>query len=233
MRIPITKYGLPQVAVFPTILIVLMVVALLVGKKFLPIWATITIETILLIVLIWALSFFRDPFRVTPTDPNLLISPADGKVTDIDIVDEPEFIQGKALRIGIFLSIFNVHINRAPCDCTVEKITYKKGKFKNALDPQSAQVNESNDIYITRANSPQDKIIVRQISGTIARHIVCKTAPGENLTAGQQFGMIKFGSRTELYIPQSDNTQTMVKIGDKVKAGLTPMVRYNTAKQDK
>lgn len=233
MRIPITKYGLPQVAVFPTILIVLMVVALLVGKKFLPIWATITIETILLIVLIWALSFFRDPLRVTPTDPNLLISPADGKVTDIDIVDEPEFIQGKALRIGIFLSIFNVHINRAPCDCTIEKITYKKGKFKNALDPESAQVNESNNIFITRTNSPQDKIIVRQISGAIARHIVCKITPGEKLTAGQQFGMIKFGSRTELYIPQSDNIQTMVKIGDKVKAGLTPMVRYNTAKQDK
>ena len=231
MRIPITKYGLPQVAVFPTILIVLMAITWLLGKKFLPIWATITVEVILLIVLIWALSFFRDPFRATPADKNLLIAPADGKVTDIEIVDEPEFIQGKALKIGIFLSIFNVHINRAPCDCTVEKTTYKKGKFKNAMNPDSSQVNESNDLYLTRAQSPQDKLIVRQISGAIARHIVCKTAPGKKLTAGQQFGMIKFGSRTELYIPQSDYTQCMVKIGDKVKAGLTPMVKYNSAEK--
>ncbi len=232
MRIPITKYGLPQVVVFSAILIVLMVIALLVGKKHLPIWATVAIEVILLIVLVWVLSFFRDPFRATPTDKNLLTAPADGKVTDIEIVDENQFIQGKALRIGIFLSIFNVHINRAPCDCIVEKITYKKGKFKNAMDPESGRINESNDLYITRAQSPQDKLIVRQISGAIARHIVCKTAPGQKLTAGQQFGMIKFGSRTELYIPQSDYTQCMVKIGDKVKAGLTPMVRYNSTKQD-
>ncbi|MCK4888100.1 MAG: phosphatidylserine decarboxylase, partial [Planctomycetes bacterium] len=198
MRIPITKYGLPQVVVFSAILIVLMVIALLVGKKHLPIWATVAIEVILLIVLVWVLSFFRDPFRATPTDKNLLTAPADGKVTDIEIVDENQFIQGKALRIGIFLSIFNVHINRAPCDCIVEKITYKKGKFKNAMDPESGRINESNDLYITRAQSPQDKLIVRQISGAIARHIVCKTAPGQKLTAGQQFGMIKFGSRTEL-----------------------------------
>ena len=232
MRIPITKYGLPQIVVFPTILIVLMVIALLLGKKFLPIWTTVTIEVILLIILIWVLSFFRDPFRAIPTDKNLLIAPADGKVTDIEIVDENKFIQGKALRIGIFLSIFNVHINRAPCDCTIEKITYKKGKFKNAMDPQSGQVNESNDLYITRTQSPQDKLIVRQISGAIARHIICETAPGQKLTAGQKFGMIKFGSRTELYIPQSDYTQCMVKIGDKVKAGLTPMVKYNSTKQD-
>ncbi len=232
MRIPITKYGLPQIVVFPTILIVLMVIALLLGKKFLPIWTTVTIEVILLIILIWVLSFFRDPFRAIPTDKNLLIAPADGKVTDIEIVDENEFIQGKALRIGIFLSIFDVHINRAPCDCTIEKITYKKGKFKNAMDPQSGQVNESNDLYITRTQSPQDKLIVRQISGAIARHIICETAPGQKLTAGQKFGMIKFGSRTELYIPQSDYTQCMVKIGDKVKAGLTPMVKYNSTKQD-
>jgi len=204
-----------------------MIIALLLGKKYMPIWATVTIEAILLIVLVWALSFFRDPFRATPTDKNLLISPADGKVTDIEIVDEPEFIKGKAIRIGIFLSIFNVHINRAPCDCSVEKITYKKGKFKNAMDPQSGRVNESNSLYITRTQSPQDKLIIRQVSGAIARHIVCKTASGQKLTAGQQFGMIKFGSRTELYIPKSDYTQCIVKIGDKVNAGLTPMIKYN------
>lgn len=217
--------------VFPIILIVLMIIALFLGKKFLPIWATVTIEVILLIVLAWALSFFRDPFRSTPTDENLLISPADGQVTDIEIVDESDFIQGKALKIGIFLSVFNVHINRAPCDCAVEKIVYKKGEFKNAMNPESSQVNESNTLYLIRAQSPQDRIIVRQISGAIARHIVCKAIPGDKLSIGQQFGMIKFGSRTELYIPQSDYTQCMVKIGDKVKAGLTLMVKYNSAEQ--
>lgn len=223
MRIPITKYGLPQVAVFPAILVAAMVVCFFVPMPAPALWV---IQAILLIVLIWAFSFFRNPARKVPTDSDLLISPADGKITDVETVEKAPFIEGPALRIGIFLSIFNVHINRAPCNATVEKIVYKEGKFKNAMSPDSAKVNESNDLYMRRTDLPGDRLVVRQISGAIARRIVCATAEGQKLTAGEQFGMIKFGSRTELYVPVSENTICLAKIGDKVKAGLTPLVRY-------
>ena len=226
MRIPLTKYGWPQVVIFPAAIIVAMAICLLLVQTLLSSWAIILIETILVVVLIWIFSFFRDPYRVIPADKNILLAPADGRVTDIEIVDESDFIGGRALRIGIFLSIFDAHINRAPCNVKVEKITYKKGRFKNAMSPKSGRVNESNDLAITRTDSPNDRLIVRQISGAIARRIVCEASRGQNLTGGEKFGMIKFGSRTELYVPVGKNTKCLVKVGGKVKAGLTPLVRY-------
>ncbi|GAI39007.1 unnamed protein product, partial [marine sediment metagenome] len=200
--------------------------------------AIISIEALLAVILIWVLCFFRDPERQCPSDGNLLLAPADGHVTDIETVDDPPaFLRkqegggGAALRIGIFLSIFDTHINRAPCNVKVEKITYKKGKYKNAMNPQSGRVNESNDLYLVRTDSPQDRLIVRQISGAIARRIVCDKVEGRELTGGQKFGMIKFGSRTELYVPLREaatlgseryppaaGVKCLVKIGDKVKA---------------
>jgi len=170
--------------------------------------------------------FFRDPYRSPSSDDNLLLAPADGRVTDIEIVDEDNFIGGAALRIGIFLSIFNTHINRSPCNAKVEKITYKKGKYKNAANPQSGRVNESNNLGLLRTDSPQQRLIVRQISGAIARRIVCDASEGKELSCGEKFGMIKFGSRAELYVPVCENAKCLVRIGDKVKAGLTPLVRY-------
>ncbi|HUS73607.1 MAG TPA: phosphatidylserine decarboxylase, partial [Sedimentisphaerales bacterium] len=118
------------------------------------------------------------------------------------------------------------HINRAPCNAKVERITYKKGKYKNAANPQSGRVNESNELGLIRTDSPKDRLIVRQISGSIARRIVCEKKEGQVLTGGEKFGMIKFGSRTELYVPHRENVKCLVQIGDKVKAGLTTLVRY-------
>jgi len=261
MRIPLTKYGWPQVVIFPVVLLAVMVATWLIGEWLIGEWligelnthyspltthyslvtgsAIISIEALLAVILIWSLMFFRDPERRSPSDRNLLLAPADGQVTDIEKVEKNDFIGGAALRIGIFLSIFDTHINRAPCNVKVEKITYRKGKFKNAMNPQSGRVNESNDLYMVRSDSPQDKLIVRQISGAIARRIVCDTVEGSKLTGGQKFGMIKFGSRTELYVPIRDpatlgsdeyppvaGAKCLVKIGDKVKAGLTPLVKY-------
>ena len=223
MRIPLTKYGWPQVVVIPAVLIVAMVVFAVGTKAFLPLWAIIVVEGLLAGVLIFSLAFFRDPLRQGPTETNLLLAPADGRITDIEIEE------GTVLRIGIFLSIFNTHINRAPCNVKVEEIAYKKGRYKNAMNPQSAQVNESNDLSLTRTDSPQDRLILRQISGAIARRIVCDTKEGQELSAGEKFGMIKFGSRTELYVTSQDSKYKMkclVQKGDKVKAGLTPLVRY-------
>jgi len=226
MRIPLTKYGWPEVVVFPAAVLVIMVVWLLVGSVFVISWATYAIEAALAIILIWGLTFFRDPSRAVPADKNLLLAPADGKVTDIEIVNENDFIGGAALRIGIFLSIFDVHINRAPCDVRVERIAYKKGRYRNAMNPESGRVNESNDLGLVRTDSPKERLIVRQISGAIARRIVCQISQGQELAGGEKFGMIKLGSRTELYVPAREDAKCLVKIGDKVKAGLSPLVRY-------
>jgi len=233
MRIPLTKYGWPQIITLPAIVVAVMAILLLAGKLLLPLWAVISIEVALAVILIWVLTFFRDPQRYCPADKNILLSPADGQVTNIDIVEEDGFIGSSALRIGIFLSIFDVHINRAPCNVKVEKINYKKGKYQNAANPQSGRLNESNDLGLVRTDEPQEKLIVRQISGAIARRIVCETTEGQKLAGGQKFGMIKFGSRTELYVPLIPNTENglwqpkcLVKVGDKVKAGLTALVRY-------
>lgn len=226
MRISLTKFGLPQVVVYPVLAFVAMVVLPRVAGAFLPQWAALTLKVVLAALLIWALMFFRDPERRCPSDINLLLAPADGRITEIEKVEETGFIGGPALRIGIFLSIFDVHINRAPCNVRVEKITYKNGKYLNAMNPQSGRVNESNELDLVRTDSPKDKLIVRQISGAIARRIVCAAAEGRQLSGGERFGMIKFGSRTELYVPVRENAKCLVKIGDKVKAGLTPLVKY-------
>jgi phosphatidylserine decarboxylase len=226
MRIPLTKYGLPQVVVYPVIMLAAMIVFPLVMAAFLILWVIITIEAILAVVFVWALIFFRDPERNCPEDKNLLLAPADGHITEIQTVDETGFIEGPALRIGIFLSIFDVHINRAPCNVRIEKITYKKGKYLNAMNPKSGRLNESNELDLVRIDSPNDKLIVRQVSGAIARRIVCPATEEQQLAGGERFGMIKFGSRTELYVPVRENAKCIVKIGDKVKAGLTPLVKY-------
>lgn len=225
MRIPLTRYGWPQVAVLPAVQVAVMVIALLVWPKSLSVGGIILLQIIFAVILVWILSFFRDPERIVPTDKNLLLAPADGRITDIEAV-ENDYIGGKTLRIGIFLSIFDVHINRAPCNVKVERITYRQGKYRNAMRPQSGLVNESNDLSLVRTDSPQDKLIVRQISGAIARRIVCETSEGQELTGGEKFGMIKFGSRTELYLPARKNAKCLVRVGDKVKAGLSPLVRY-------
>ncbi len=233
MRIPLTKYGWPQVVVFPAAVLAVMIAYLLVAVLFLPAWAIVSAEAVLAVALIWVLAFFRDPERHCPSDRNLLLAPADGRITDIEIVEAPPtFLReqegggGDAMRFGIFLSIFNAHINRAPCNVRVEKITYRKGKYKNAMNPQSGRVNESNDLALVRTDSPKDRLIVRQISGSVARRIVCGVSQGQELTGGEKFGMIKFGSRTELYVPVRQSAKCLVQTGDKVKAGLTALVRY-------
>jgi len=227
MRIPLTKYGLPQVVVFPLIVFVLMIVLFALFGAVL--WL-IPIQALLFAILIWMFSFFRDPARTIVADENILYSPADGTITDIDEVEDTA-LGTKALRIGMFLSVFNVHVNRTPCAVRVEKVMYKKGKFINAMSPDASRVNESNDTLMTRLAEPKDKLLVRQISGAIARHIVCKAREGSEYRQGEPFGMIKFGSRAELYLPaaSADSKRTFevaVKIGDPVRAGLSPLVRY-------
>ncbi len=226
MKIPITKYGLPQAAVFPAIVAGAMIAVWLLARGRLSVGWIAAAELLLLIVLVWVLAFFRDFERRIPAGDNILLAPADGVIADIQEVPNP-FGKGQALQIGIFLNIFNCHINRVPCAVRIDQITYKEGRFVNAMHPDAGRVNESNDIDMTRLAEPADRLRVRQISGAIARRIVCRACPDQEFTAGQRFGMIKFGSRTELLLPMRENAKCMVTVGQKVKAGLSVLVRYD------
>ena len=223
MYFPVTRYGMPQVLIFPLIVLALMAALFI----FLPGGvALIAAEFVLFWIFVWMLMFFRDPRRKIPLDNRVLLSPADGTITDISETEIPE-LGGKALRIGMFLSIFNVHINRAPCAARIEAVKYKKGKFKYAMDAEAGRINESNDIVMTRLDEPRDRLLVRQVSGAIARRIVCEAKPGQQYAQGAAFGMIKFGSRTELYLPSKpEGYDVTVKIGDRVNAGISPLVVY-------
>ena len=235
MRIPLTRYGLPQVAVFPAILIAVMVVYFFIARRFIqpscdcPFSSFLTVwlpEVILLVVLVWVFSFFRDPARTIVQDATLLLSPADGAVAAVETLDSYPGFDGPVLRVEIFLNIFNVHINRVPCACKIGTVTYKPGKFVDARRADCSKVNEANEIEMFRTDEPKERMLVRQISGAVARRIVCEVETDEQFTAGQKFGMIKFGSCTELYVPARDNLKCEVKPTDKVKAGLTILARY-------
>ena len=173
-------------------------------------------------VLVWLeiIWFFRDPERVIPADADALVSPADGTVTNVEEVDEPEF--GLALRISIFLSIFNVHVNRLPRSGKITNVRYFPGAFLDARNPDSAVRNEQLWIDMEEDGRP---IRVKQVSGAIARRIVCWLKPGDTVKKGEHFGMIKLGSRTDLLIPAGQARAVCVKVGDKVRGGATILLR--------
>jgi phosphatidylserine decarboxylase len=172
--------------------------------------------------------FFRDPTRRVPTEEGLLVSPADGKISEITRIAHEPFFDGPAVRIGIFLSIFNVHINRVPTRSRVLSLKYAPGKFLNALRPESAVENESMWVGLAETTPAARRMIVRQITGQFARRIVCSLRPGDVLERGQQFGMIKLGSRTELIVPDEPGLRVLAKLGDKVNAGSSVLARYES-----
>ncbi len=169
--------------------------------------------------------FFRDPTRVIPSDPNAIVSPADGTIAEVTEVDHYDFLDGPAVRIGIFLSIFNVHVNRAPRRACVVDMHYKPGEFLNAMNPESALRNEFLWIGLAEVDAPHRKLAVRAISGLIARRIVCVLKPGQEVRRGEKFGMIKLGSRTELILPR-DSVRIDVEVGQKVQAGSSVLAWY-------
>jgi len=168
--------------------------------------------------LLFTLNFFRDPPRRVPSDPGLMVAPADGEIVEIKDMDEPEFLKVPCTRVSIFLNVFNVHINRSPCEGEVKGLRYKPGKFLDVRHPDCSTLNESNTIHL-------GDVVVKQIAGLIARRIVCEAKPQDKLARGEKFGMIKFGSRTELYIPKAQVQEIRVKLKDKVKGGETVIAR--------
>jgi phosphatidylserine decarboxylase len=172
-------------------------------------------------VLIFLFAFFRDPERRVTTEQHVMVSPADGKVSDITRVEHDELLGGPAVRIGIFLSVFNVHVNRAPCDGKVTNVIYKKGKFINAMSHnQASEQNESNTLVLSDAQSNRPVAVVKQIVGLIARRIICSSKVGDTVNRGDRIGMIKFGSRTELYIPKWLAPEVKVSVGQTVRGAI-------------
>jgi phosphatidylserine decarboxylase len=206
-----TRHGFREMLIGSLVLIV---IALALGWKWWP------LGLIVLPVLIWLFAFFRDPEREIPALQHTMVSPADGRVSDITFDLPSDLLGGPCVRVGIFLSVFNVHINRSPCDGRVISIDYKKGKFINAMRHNLASdENESNTIVLADPGAPGDRpiAVVKQIVGMIARRIVFVAGKGEILKRGQRIGMIKFGSRTELYIPNWLKPELTVKVGDDVR----------------
>ncbi len=168
------------------------------------------------LLLVFTLYFFRDPERIVPEGSHRIVSPADGQIVDISEVEEASFMGGKAVRVAIFLSVWDVHVNRVPVDGRVTYCSYRKGEFRKAFEPEASAVNERMEIGI---ESPAGRFLVRQIAGIIARRIVCRVREGDAVDRGARFGMIKFGSRTELFLPAGVTLR--VKTGERVKGGET------------
>jgi phosphatidylserine decarboxylase len=187
-------------------------------------WPLAVVPVVVGLCIVW---FFRNPRRKVPEGAGLVVSPADGKVVQIDEIEYDEYIGGPALLVGIFLSVFNVHINRSPIAARVIGLTYRKGKFLNAMLPESARENERLTVRLEENEVPHRRMIVRQIAGLIARRIVCWVKPGDDLGAGEQFGMIKLGSRTELVVPRDGRLRVEVQIGAMVRAGESVLLRYD------
>ena len=202
------------------------------GYKFLAIAIIVTIflyflSTFLgligMVLSIWVYYFFRDPERISINDENYLTSPADGEVLMVHEVDGPKELgleDKKFTKISIFMNVFDCHVNRTPCEGKISEILYKPGKFLNASLDKASEDNERNYYKIT--NSYGEDVIVVQIAGLIARRIVCESSKDQNLQQGERIGMIRFGSRADVYF---ENYETLVKVGQKTIAGETLLAK--------
>ncbi len=228
MKIPVTRYAFREIRVMLGGGIMGLAGSAIIFQHLSPL-AGIVSAAFFTLIAAFALYFFRDPERSIPSEENVVLAPADGKIVSIEEVDEPEFIGGKALKIGIFLSIFNVHINRAPCSGVVRFLKYKEGRFMNALSPKSSIHNESNMVGIEGTGCSPKKVVVKQIAGAIAKRIVCELKIDDPVQNGQKFGMIKFGSRTEVFVPAGEGFGVAVDLKGRVKAGVTVLMRRKTS----
>lgn len=174
------------------------------------------------LIALFILQFFRDPSRVIPDFTGVVLAPADGRIVAVDQVRDP-FLSREALKISVFMNVFNVHSNRSPVDGEIRNKWYFPGNFLNASLPKASLENERNALWI-RADGGQDVTCV-QIAGLIAKRIVCHVHPGERLARGQRFGFIRFGSRVDVYLPLG--TKVNVRIGDKVRATETVLAEFH------
>lgn len=178
-----------------------------------PLWLLAFVLTVLVL---WVAYFFRDPERSGPRGDALVISPADGRVIEVVEVDEPAFIQGRAIRISVFMNVFNVHVNRYPVGGRVAYVHYNPGKFMNAAAEKASLDNEQMSIGVQGA---RHKVLFRQIAGLVARRIVTYSRVGDDAEQGERMGLIRFGSRVDVFVPVGSTVRA--KVGDRPIAGTT------------
>ncbi|MGD0650592.1 MAG: phosphatidylserine decarboxylase family protein [Verrucomicrobiia bacterium] len=199
---------------------------LLEGKWPIVVLAGLGVATLIWCPVLWApilpfallaftISFFRDPKRTVPADPQAIVAPADGRVVEVKTVNEPHYLKGDAQMVAIFLSVFDVHVQRSPVEGAIKFVQYNRGKFLDARNPQCAVVNENRVIGIESADG--FRVTVRQVAGLIARRIVGWAEQGARLAKGERIGMIRFGSRVELFLPP--DCEVTVEVGDYVTGG--------------
>ena len=181
-------------------------------------WPFWLLAVVMIVVAVWVAYFFRDPERSGERGDRVVISPADGKVVLITEVDEPAFIHGRAMRVSIFMNVFSVHVNRYPISGTVKYVQYNPGKFLNAAVEKSSLENEQRSVGI---ESGPYRILVRQIAGLIARRIVTYSREGERVEQGERMGLIRFGSRVDVFMPTDATIR--VKVCELAIAGTTPV----------
>jgi phosphatidylserine decarboxylase len=178
---------------------------------------------VLAILAIWVVAFFRDPLRPGPRGDRYVLAAAEGKVLQVTEVDEPMYLKERAVRISVFLSVFDVHVNRYPVGGTVELVHYNPGKFLHAADEKASLENEQSSIGL---RGPRGRVLVRQIAGVIARRIVTDGKPGERAAQASRLGLIRFGSRTDVFLPLSARAAVQVKRGDRIRVGATVLAEY-------
>ncbi|MCH7886986.1 MAG: phosphatidylserine decarboxylase family protein [Candidatus Marinimicrobia bacterium] len=203
--------GIPFVAAAAFVLIALGFAASMTGSGFL--WGLTYTEALLLLFIVF---FFRDPDRIIPKGENLVLSVGDGKVVVIKEVNFPELSEDKLMQVSVFLSVFNVHVNRVPVSGTVHEVKYFPGKFLAAWNEKASLDNEQSLISV---DTGEKRVYFKQIAGLIARRVVYDLKPGQTVDAGDRFGLIRFGSRVDILLPT--DTEITVKLGDAVKGGET------------
>ncbi len=186
-------------------------------------WLWWPVAILLGILAVWVVAFFRDPLRAGPRGERYVLAAAEGHVVHVIETEEPMYVKERAVRISIFLSVFDVHVNRYPVDGTVELVNYNRGKFLHAADEKASLDNEQSSIGL---RGPRGRVLVRQIAGLIARRIVTDAKPGARVTQGDRLGLIRFGSRTDVYLPVSAHPVVKVKPGDRVRVGGTVLAEY-------
>ena len=189
-----------------------------------PAWGAVA--AVLGILAIWLLVFFRDPARDGPRGDGVVIAPADGKIVGVVETDEPMYLKTRALRVSIFMSVFDVHVNRYPVSGTIELAHYNPGKFLHAAKEKASLDNEQASVGLRSRRGP---VLVRQIAGSIARRIVTDGRVGDAVTQGARLGMIRFGSRVDVFLPVSAAPKVRVQPGDRVAAGTTVLAEYGGA----
>lgn len=214
MRIPLARYGARELLLFGGGSLMGLV---LVGIFF---WYAAPLFALVLAFVVW---FFRDPSREIPEGSGLVVSPADGKVVEMAEVEEPRFLRTRTHKIAIFMSPLSVHVNRVPCDGAVETVVHQPGGYRHAGTGAASADNEAVAMTLVAGGT---KVLVRQVAGALARRIVCAAAPGDRLTRGARYGMIKFGSRVEVYVPVESGFEVAVGPGQSVRGGETILGRF-------